>query len=80
MMQPTRDIMTIVGLFFILTIVDLLHHATTKFVSHTLHRETKKRGKFHSLALALTLTLTATLHPDHPTTTQCCRLQCNMNE
>ena len=45
MMQPTRDIMTIVGLFFILTIVDLLHHATTKFVSHTLHRETKKKGK-----------------------------------
>ena len=67
-----HDIITIVGLFFIL---GLLHHATTKFFSHTLTKRKKKKG-IHSLALALTLTLTATLRPDHSTTMHCCWLQC----
>ena len=66
-----HDIMTIVELFFILTIVELLHRATTKFSCHTFNTEKKKerRKKSYSLALALTLaltlTLTATLRPDH---------------
>ena len=40
-----HDIMTIVGLFSILTFVQLLHRATTKFFLTLLHREKKKEGK-----------------------------------
>ena len=62
-----HDIMTIVGLFFILTRHDkvLLSHFYTE-------KKKERREQFHSL----TLTLTATLRPDYSTTAYCCRLQC----
>ena len=67
-----HHIMTIVELFFILTIVELLHHATAKFFCHTLtQREKKRRGKSHSLSLALTSTLAVTLHPYRLATRHC---------
>ena len=64
-----HNIMTIVELLFMLTIVELLHHATTKVFCHTLTQRKKKKGKTHSLALALTLTLS--LRPDHSATMHC---------
>ena len=38
-----HDIMTIVELFFILTIVELLHRATTKFSCYTFNTEKKRK-------------------------------------
>ena len=58
-------------IFFILTIVELLHHARTKSFCHILTHTQKRREKSHSLALALAVTLIVNIRLDHSTTRHC---------
>ena len=58
-------------IFFILTIVELLHHARTKSFCHILTHTQKRREKSHSLALALAVTLIVNIRLDHSATRHC---------